>query len=93
MTLVVRDLDLHLVDVVLEVTFFACAVGEDHTSVPVLDSADPLTLITTAISPVHLSVAFALVILVLSFVNVTRGPGELAEPALTIVYIIALITV
>lgn len=83
--LIVRYLNLYLVDVVLEVTFFASAVWEDHAPVAMLDATDPFSLVTTAVSPVHLSVSFPFIVFIFTLVDVSTCPCELPEAALPVV--------
>lgn len=87
----VGDLHLHFVDVVLKIALLLGAVWENHAAVSVLDACTPLALVAAAICPVHLSVAFSLVILVFSFVDVTAGPGKLAEATFTVLDVVAFI--
>ena len=91
--LLLTDLYLHFEHVVLEVAFLLRAVREDHLSVPVLDSTDPLTLIAAAIGPVHLAVAVSFVLFVFALVDVSTGPLEYTIAVLAITQVVTFITV
>lgn len=58
-----------------------------------LDAFDPIALIAGAIDPVHLAVAMPLVLLIRTFVTVSRLPHERTKPILLVVRIITFIGV
>lgn len=89
----VANLHLHFIDIVLEVPFAFCAVGEDHLSVAVLDAFDPLSLVATAVCPVHFTVAVALILPVLPFIYVATCPLEDALALFPVILVVSLVAV
>jgi hypothetical protein len=59
----------------------------------VLNVLFPLTFIATAVSPVHLAIALSFIHIVLTCVDITAGPNELAKPLFQIIYIVALVCI
>jgi len=74
-----------LENVVFKDAFFDAAIGELHSSNAILNSFLPLAFVAGAISPVHFTVAVALVILVAPLVDVAALPSELAHTRLLVV--------
>lgn len=83
--LLLADLHFNLEDVVFEVTLLLGSIWEDHLAVAVLNTPDPLALVAATISPVHLTVAVPLILLVLSLVDVATRPLEDAVAVFPIV--------
>jgi len=83
--LFLADLNLNLEHIVLEVALFLRTIWEDHFTIAVLDTSDPLALVTASIGPVHLAVAVALIFFVFALVDVSTGPLEHTVAMLTIV--------
>ena len=84
---------MHLEDIVLKVAFLLGAVREDHFAISVLNSTDPLALITATVCPIHLSVAISFIFFVLTLVDVSTGPLEHSIPVLSITQVVTFIAV
>lgn len=80
-------------NVVFEVSFLLLAIRKDHAAQSVLYASNPLTFVHATISPQHLTVALSLVLLVISFIDVARCPGENAFAVLLVLLIFTLVCV
>ena len=79
--------------IVLEKTFFYPSIGKLHPTDTILDSFVPLSFVTGAILPVHLTVAVPLIVLIAPFVIITRFPSEHAHTIFLIVLVGAFVHV
>ena len=76
MILFIIDLSLSFKYVVLKIPVFDSAIRKCHYASSVLDTLFPFSFIDGAIGPVHLTIAVALIIHVVSIVYVTTLPSE-----------------
>lgn len=79
------------IHIFLKVTFLLCSIWKDHSANSVLNTSDPLALVHTAVRPDHLSVTLALVINIISFINVSTSPGEYAFAMLSVIIKVTII--
>jgi len=82
-----------LIYVEFKSAFLDDAIWKYHLAVAVLNPPVPLSLIHTPVSPLHLAVSITLVLLILPFVLIARGPGEHAEPVFFVVEIVTFILI
>ena len=60
--------------IIFKVTFFHSSIRKNHLSIPMLDSLNPLANIFTSIGPYHFSMPFSLIILILTFIDISWCP-------------------
>ena len=73
--------------IVLKKSFLHPAIRELHPSKAILYTAFPLTLVTRAVLPIHLTVAVPLIVLVATLVVVATLPGEETHAILLVVFV------
>lgn len=93
MTVSIRNLYFHFVNIVFKIALFYVTIRENHATVTMLDTSNPFALVATSVCPVHLSVTVTFIILIFPFVNVTTSPHKLPKSALSIIYIVAFVAV
>ena len=76
-----------LESVVLKKAFLDATVRKLHPADTILDAVHPLSLVTRAILPVHLTVAVPLIVLVATLVVVATLPGEETHAILLVVFV------
>ena len=79
--------------IVLEKTLFNATIGKLHPTDTILDSFVPLSFVTGAIFPVHLTVAMPLIVLIAPLIIITRFPSEHAHTIFLIVLVGAFVHV
>ena len=82
-----------LENICVEVAVLDSAIRKGHNSLSMLDSFDPVSFVAGAIGPVHLAVAHALIVDVVSVVDISTFPGEGAHTIFLIVHIFSFKTV
>jgi len=64
------------VNVIFEIALFDSSIGKLHLSNAVLNTMLPLSFVTAAISPIHLTVTMSFVIFVAALIHVSTLPSK-----------------